>query len=208
MGLMYYLVFCLIAIVFLGIFLPDGIGGEIHNPYLLIFLSIMAITILAVKFFKYLHFCLSVKSKLKKQGYEIIHFRIMPIFLRTKQSIIAKSKEKTVNVSLIYVTGKHLTYHFESIYKLELYKSTRLAIKPRVRQANIISSKVKTRRVSTKNLKWDECADKEQIKLVVFNAFSNLITDTYSHEGLYYGDKISKEAYLYDLKHLDKFTDL
>ena len=130
------------------------------------------------------------------------------IIANGNMQIIAKSKEKTVNVSLIYVTGKHLTYHFESIYKLELYKSTRLAIKPRVRQANIISSKVETRRVSTKNLKWDECADKEQIKLVVFNAFSNLITDTYSHEGLYYGDKISNEAYLYDLKHLDKFTDL
>ena len=207
MGAMYYLVYCLIAIVLLGIFLPDGIGGEIHNPYLLLFLSLIALTILAVKFFKYLHFCLSVKREFKSKGYEIIHFSIMPIRLRKKQSIIAKKNEKTVNVSLIYVTKKHLRYHFESADKIELYKSTRLAIKPSPRQANMISSKVETRKVSTKILKWEESAG-EQIKLIVFNAFPNLITDTYSHEGLYFGDKISGEAYLYDLKHLNKFTNL
>ena len=207
MGAMYYLVYCLIAIVLLGIFLPDGIGGEIHNPYLLLFLSIVALTILAVKFFKYLHFCLSVKKELKNQGYEIIHFSIMPIPLRKKQSIIAKKNEKTVNVSLIYVTRKYLRYHFESINRIELYKSTRLAIKPSPRQANMISSKVETRNVSTKILKWEESAG-EQTKLVVFNAFPNLITDTYSHEGLYFGDKISGEVYLYNLKHLDKFANL
>lgn len=207
MGAMYYLVYCLIAIVLLGIFLPDGIGGEIHNPYLLLFLSIVAITILAVKFFKYLHFCLSVKKELKSKGYEIIHFSIMPILLRKKQSIIAKKNEKTVSVSLIYVTRKYLRYHFESINRIELYKSTRLAIKPSPRQAHMISPKVETRNVSTKILKWEESA-KEQTKLVVFNVFPNLITDTYSHEGLYHGDKIAKECYLYDLKHLDKFANL
>ena len=207
MGAMYYLVYCLIAIVLLGIFLPDGIGGEIHNPYLLLFLSLIALTILAVKFFKYLHFCLSVKKELKNQGYEIIHFSIMPIPLRKKQSIIAKRNEKTVSVSLIYVTRKYLRYHFESIYRIELYKSTRLAIKPSPRQAHMISPKVETRNVSTKILKWEENAG-EQTKLVVFNAFPNLITDTYSHEGLHFGDKIAKECYLYDLKHLDKFDSM
>ncbi len=207
MGAMYYLVYCLIAIVLLGIFLPNDIGGEIHNPYLLLFLSIVAVTILAVKFFKYLHFCLSVKKELKSKCYEIIHFSIMPIPLRKKQSIIAKKNEKTVSVSLIYVTRKYLRYHFESINRIELYKSTRLAIKPSPRQANMISSKVETRNVSTKILKWEESAE-EQTKLVVFNVFPNLITDTYSHEGLYFGDKIAKECYLYDLKHLDKFAGL
>lgn len=207
MGAMYYLVYCLIAIVLLGIFLPNDIGGEIHNPYLLLFLSIVAVTILAVKFFKYLHFCLSVKRELKSKGYEIIHFSIMPILLRKKQSIIAKKNEKTVSVSLIYVTRKYLRYHFESINRIELYKSTRLAIKPSPRQAHMISSKVETRNVSTKILKWEESAG-EQTKLVVFNVFPNLITDTYSHEGLYFGDKIAKECYLYDLKHLDKFVGL
>lgn len=204
---MYYLVYCLIAIVLLGIFLPDGIGGEIHNPYLLLFLSLIALTILAVKFFKYLHFCLSVKKELKRKGYEIIHFNIAPLILRKKQSIIAKKNEKTVNVSLIYVTRKYLRYHFESINRIELYKSTRLAIKPSPRQANMISSKVETRKVSSKILKWEESAG-EQIKLIVFNAFPNLITDTYSREGLYHGDKIAKECYLYDLKHLDKFDSM
>ena len=130
MGFLYYVVYCLIAIILLGIFLPEGIGGEIHNPYLLLFLSIIAITILAVKFFKYLHFCLSVKKELKKQGCEIIHFSIMPIILRKKQNIIAKKNEKVLNVSLIYITKKYLTYHFESLEKIEIYKSTRLAIKP------------------------------------------------------------------------------
>lgn len=207
MGAMYYLVYCLIAIVLLGIFLPDGIGGEIHNPYLLLFLSIVAVTILAVKFFKYLHFCLSVKKELKSKDYEIIHFSIMPIPLRKKQSIIAKRNEKTVNVSLIYVTKKHLRYHFESINRIELYKSTRLAIKPSPRQANMISSKVETRKVSSKILKWEESAG-EQIKLIVFNAFPSLITDTCSREGLYFGDKISGEAYLYDLKHLEKYDSM
>ena len=207
MGAMYYLVYCLIAIVLLGIFLPDGIGGEIHTPYLLLFLSIVAVTILSVKFFKYLRFCLSVKKELKSKGYEIIHFSILPICLRKKQSIIAKKNEKTVSVSLIYVTRKYLRYHFESIYRIELYKSTRLAIKPSPRQAHMISSKVEIRNVSTKILKWEENAG-EQTKLVVFNAFPNLITDTYSHEGLYFGNKIAKECYLYDLKHLDKFDSM
>ena len=208
MGFLYYVVYCLIAIILLGIFLPDGVGGEIHNPYLLLFLSIIAVTILLVKFFKYLRFCLSVKKELKSKGYEIIHFSILPICLRKKQSIIAKKNEKTVNVSLIYVTRKYLRYHFESTDKIELYKSTRLAIKPSVRQANIISQKIETRKVSTKILKWEENNEGKQTKLIVFNTFPNLITDTYSHEGLYYGDKIAKECYLYDLKHLEKFTDM
>jgi hypothetical protein len=71
----------------------------------------------------------------------------------------------------------------------------------------MISSKIETRKVSSKILKWEESA-KEQIKLIVFNAFPNLITDIYSHEGLYFGDKISGEAYLYDLKHLEKFDSM
>ncbi len=211
MGFMYYLVFCLIAMVLLGIFLPDGVGGEIHNPYLLLFLSIIAVTILAVKFIKYLHFCLSIKKKLKNKGYEIIHFSIMPIRLRKKQSIIAKKKEKVVNVSLIYETRKYLKYHFESVEKIELYKSTRLAIKPSPRQAHMISQKVETRKIASKNLKWITNADKNcenQIKIVVFNAFPNAITDTYSRECLFYGDKISNEAYLFDSKHLDKIANL
>ena len=89
MGFLYYVVYCLIAIILLGIFLPDGVGGEIHNPYLLLFLSIIAVTILLVKFFKYLRFCLSVKKELKSKGYEIIHFSILPMCLRKKQSVIA-----------------------------------------------------------------------------------------------------------------------
>ena len=203
MGFLYYVVYCLIAIILLGIFLPDGVGGEIHNPYLLLFLSIIAVTILSVKFFKYLRFCLSVKKELKSKGYEIIHFSILPICLRKKQSIIAKKNDKTVSVSLIYVTRKHLRYHFESINRIELYKSTRLAIKPSPRQAHMISQKVETRKVSTKILRWEECENNE--KLVVFNAFPNLITDTYSREALYHGDKIAGDGYLYNLKHLDKF---
>jgi hypothetical protein len=62
--------------------------------------------------------------------------------------------------------------------------------------------------LSTKILKWEENNEGKQTKLIVFNTFPNLITDTYSHEGLYFGDKISEEAYLYDLKHLNKFTNL
>ena len=203
MGFLYYVVYCLIAIILLGIFLPDGVGGEIHNPYLLLFLSIIAVTILSVKFFKYLRFCLSVKKELKSKGYEIIYFSILPICLRKKQSIIAKKNDKTVSVSLIYVTRKHLRYHFESINRIELYKSTRLAIKPSPRQAHMISQKVETRKVSTKILRWEECENNE--KLVVFNVFPNLITDTYSREGLFHGDKIAGDGYLYNLKHLDKF---
>ena len=106
-------------------------------------------------------------------GYSIVYFNILPIGLRKKQNIIAVKNEKVVNVSFIYVTKKHLRYHFESINKIELYKSTRLTVKPSVRQANIISPKVETRKVSTKYLNWVfDTKDKEtknQIKIIVFN---------------------------------------
>lgn len=212
MGLMYYLVFCLIAIVLLGIFLPDGIGGEIHNPYLLIFLSSIAVIILSVKFIRYLRFCLSAKKELINKGYSIVYFNILPIGLRKKQNIIAVKNEKVVNISFIYVTKKYLRYHFESINKIELYKSTRLTVKPSVRQANIISPKVETRKVSTKYLNWVfDTKDKEtenQIKIIVFNTMPNTVTGTYSREYLSNGDKVDNSTYIYDLKHFSALSSL
>lgn len=199
---MKYLLYCLIVLVVFGVFLPNGITGGLHNSYLLIILVALGVLILAIKCTKYICFCMSIKRELIRKGYAILKYSITPMFLKYGKSkhIIVKKGEKIINIIPVYVSKRYLTYYFDNIYKLELYKSTRLTIRPRVRQANIISGHIETRKISTKKLRWLDNTTENGTKMLIFNKYPSLVKDSLHSEGLSNGDKILDEVYLFDLK--------
>lgn len=197
----WYILFSLIVVVATGIFLPDGISGGVKNlPYLFILLSILVIA-LSIKLFKYLRFFWTAKKHLKKNGYQLIYCSCLPFLLRKEKeyNILAKKGEGLVKILIINVKKSYLTYHFEGINKIEFYKSTRLTIKPDVRQANIISPTVTTQKVGEKTLFWSENEAENEKRILLFNRFPNLVKDAMHSEGLGNGDKIMSEIYIYNL---------
>lgn len=76
MELWLYILYALIAIVFIGIFLPNGISGGLDNvPLLIALLSILLIVVL-VKMIRYFRIFSIAKKHLNKCGFEIANCNI------------------------------------------------------------------------------------------------------------------------------------
>lgn len=207
MELWLYILYALIAIVVISIFLPNGIGGGLNNlPLLIALLSIFLIVVL-VKMIRYFHIFSITKKHLKKCGFEITNFNIIPPFSGKKKcNIIAKKDDLVINICVLKVNKTYMTYHFDDVNTIEIYKSTRLAIKPRVRQANIISGHVETKKVATKYLSWESLDKQNVISIVLFNKFPNAVSDSKNREGLGNGDKICDKIYIYNLSGFERKT--
>ena len=194
----YYIVYCLIVILLCGIFIPDGIDGKIDNVPLLIFLiSILFITLI-IKAILYIRPFIKAKKHLIQNGYTIQHFSISPMC--KSHHIVASKGDKAIKIFVLNVTRAYLTYHFDTINKLELYKSTRLAIKPRVGQANIISDHVDTKMIGSKKLHWQNSDFENATCIVLFNKLPSVVKDSTSRTALGNGDIICNKAILYDIK--------
>ena len=200
-----YILYALIAIVVIGIFLPNGIAGGLDNvPLLIVILSILLIVVL-FKMIRYFRMFLIAKKHLKKCGFEITNCNIIPPFLGKKKcNIIAKKDDLVINVCILKVTKTYLTYHFDDINTIEIYKSTRLAIKPRVRQANIISRHVETKKVGIWRLSWKNIDKQRVINIVLFDKFPNIVSDSKNREDLGNGDKICDKIYIYNISGFER----
>ena len=196
----YYIVYCLLVILFCGIFIPDGIDGEINNlPLLILIISVLLITLL-VKLALYIKIFAKAKHHLIKNGYEIQGFSLLPSLLRKNKAyhIIAKKNDDIYKILILSSSKYYLTHHFESVNLIELYKSTRLTIKPNVRQANIISGHVDTKMVGKRKLHWNDSDFENATCIILFNKLPCVVKDSLSRTNLDNGDKICNKALLYD----------
>ena len=197
-----YIIYCLIVVLLCGIFIPDGIDGEIDNIPLLILLISALVIFLVIKSILYIKTFVRAKSHLIKSGYEILSFSFAPMCLRKSKAhhIVAKKDDKTVKIFVLSVSKAYLTYHFEDINQIELYKSTRLTIKPRVGQANIVSGHIDTKMVGRKQLYWQDSDFENATCIVLFNKLPNAVKDSINRNSLFNGDKICNKALLFDIK--------
>ncbi len=198
---MEFIIYAIILIVAGGLFLPKY-GGEARNvPIFVIIASIIAILII-VKLLKYILLVFKVKKLLTKNGYMVTQTRLVPKLKSSKcYHISATRDEKTVNIYITKRRNSHVTYHFETENKAEVYKHTRLAIKPSVRQAYIVSPHVERRKMGEEYFFWEDADFSENTEnILLFKKLPNKITDTKSQISLANGDKICDKVLLYDLK--------
>ncbi|MBQ8163336.1 MAG: hypothetical protein IJZ93_03095 [Clostridia bacterium] len=200
---MIYIVYCIIVIAAVALFGFNTDGISFRNIPLLVSIISVILLLLIIRFIKYVCVFAKAKSKLKKSGYSVVKCNILPpVFRKNKGSHIVASKDGcTVNIFVMIVKRAYLRYHFEDINTLELYKSTRMAIKPRFRQANIVSEHVETKKVGTKKLYWDD-NDTLSTRVVMFNKLPSAITHSISSQALCHGDKICGKIILYNLERL------
>ncbi|MBO5212872.1 MAG: hypothetical protein J6B60_04950 [Clostridia bacterium] len=197
-----YFIYSVIVIISVALFGFGLDGGSMRNiPLLIVILSVIFL-LLIIRFIKYTSVFVKANKKLKANGYKILKFNILPpVFRRNKNHIIAEKDGECVNIFVVIVRKSYLTYHFESESTLELYKFTRLAIKPGFRQANIVSGHVEKRRIGIKKLSWFE-NEKEPLNIVLFNKIPNAITDSCSSKELGHGDEICNKITVWNLDRL------
>lgn len=198
---MEFIIYAIILALSAGLFLPKY-GGERRNvPVFVIIASIIAI-LLIVKLLKYILLVFKVKKLLTKNGYTVTQIHIIPKLKNSKCYHISSTRdEKTVNVYITKRRNSHVTYHFETENKAEIYKHTRLAIKPSVRQAYIVSPKVENRKMGEEYFFWEESDFTQNTEnVLLFKKLPNNVTDTKSQSPLGNGDKILDKVILFDIK--------
>ena len=198
---MEYIIYAIVLAVSAGLFLPKY-GGERRNvPIFVIIASIIAIRLI-IMLLKYVLLVFKVKKLLTKNGYTITQMRFAPKLRNEKCYHISGIKDgKTVNVYITKRRNSYVTYHFESENKALLYKHTRLAIKPAVRQAYIVSHHVERKTAGEEHFFWQDVDFNENTEnILLFKKLPNTVTDTKSQIPLANGDKILDKVILYDIK--------
>ena len=148
-----------------------------------------------------------MKKLLIKNGFTVTQTLLIPKLKNSKcYHISAKKDEKTVNIYITKRRNSYVTYHFETENKAEIYKHTRLAIKPQVRQAYIVSPKVENRKMGEENFFWEESDfAKNTENILLFKKLPNNVTDTKSQAPLSNGDKIIGKVSLYDINGFERY---
>lgn len=203
---MEFIIYAIVLIIAGGLFLPKY-GGEARNvPIFVIIASVIAILIL-VKLLKYVLLVFKVKKLLTKNGYTVTQTRLVPKLKNSKcYHISATRNEKTVNVYITKRRNSHVTYHFETENKAELYKHTHLAIKPEVRQAYIVSPHVERRKTGEEYFFWNKEDFSENTEnVLLFKKLPNNVTDTVHQSSLGNGDKILDKVSLYSIDGFQKY---
>ncbi len=203
---MEFIIYAIVLIIAGGLFLPKY-GGEARNvPIFVIIASVIAILIL-VKLLKYVLLVFKVKKLLTKNGYTVTQTRLVPKLKNSKcYHISATRDEKTVNVYITKRRNSHVTYHFETENKAELYKHTHLAIKPEVRQAYIVSPHVERRKTGEEYFFWNKEDFSENTEnILLFKKLPNNVTDIVHQTSLGNGDKILDKVSLYSIDGFQKY---
>ena len=198
---MEFIIYAIVLAVSAGLFLPKY-GGERRNvPIFVIIASIIAIRLI-IMLLKYVLLVFKVKKVLTKNGYSVTQTSFVPNLKNSKCYHVSGEKDgKTVNVYITKRRNSYVTYHFENENKAEIYKHTRLTIKPSVRQAYIVSPHVERRKMGEENFFWQENDFSENTEnILLFKKLPNKVTDIKSEVSLANGDKICGKVTLYDFK--------
>lgn len=203
------LIYWVIAVLAGAIFLPDYEGGSFRNIPLFIIVASIAVILTVIKILRYIFFVLKIKKQLIKNGYNVTQTSLVPNLKNSKCYHLSGEKDgKTVNIYIAKRKNSYVTYNFENENKAELYKHTRLTIKPEVRQAYIISPHVDNKKVGDIYFFWSEEDFSENTEnILLFKKLPNNVRDTKSSTPLDNGDKINGRVLLFDINGFTKYIN-
>ncbi len=195
---MKYAVYIAILFVCGLLFLPQPGTTEVRNlPLLLVILSFVLILIL-IRFFKYVLLVTKIQKQLKEIGKQQTKVKFFPwdSFFHGHYSITFTHKNKIAQIILLSRKRKYQRYHFDSINKLEFYRSNRVVFNGGKEKGATISKLVETNLVGKQKIKWDDAAE---IRMIVFDKLPAQITDSVKKENLGVGERIcASNIYLFD----------
>ena len=186
---MKYLVYFILLFIAGLIFLPRTGTTEIRNKPLLIFVIFLIVIRILIRFFKYVLLMVKARRLLKQNRKKVIKIRFFPwaSLFHGQYSITFQSENEIAQIILISKKRKYQRYHFDSINRLEFYQANRVVFRSsRIRGATI-SNLVEINQVGKQRIKWDDAA---KIRMIVFDKYPNLITDSMKKENLGTGDLI------------------
>ena len=210
MGVKMKLLLCWIVALVVGIiFLPEYDGGEFRNIPLFIIIVSVALILTFIKILRYILFIQKIKNQLIKNGYNVTQTSLVPNLKNNKCYHLSGEKDsKAVNIYIAKRKNSYVTYLFENENKAELYKHTRLTIKPEVRQAYIISPHVDKKKIGEIYFFWEEDDFSENAEnILLFKKMPNNVKDTKSSIPLDNGDKINGKVLLFDINGFTKYIN-
>jgi len=128
-----------------------------------------------------------------------IHSKIIPWYSRFHghYSVVFQYRGQPVQIILLSKKRKYQRYHFESINKLEFYRSNRVVFNSIKAKGATISKLVETKLVGKQRLKWDDAAE---VRIIIFDKLPEQITDCVKKENIGTGEQIcTSHTYLVDL---------
>lgn len=186
---MKYVMYAVLLILAGAFFLPEAGSTEIRNLPLLIAILSLLLILFFIRFFKCVAFLAKTKRQLQRNRFELIKCRAFPwaSCFRGRYSILFREGNQLIELMLICRRRKYQRYHFESIERLEFYRSKRLALKGGKFRGAVISTAVEVNRVGVQKIKWDDDA---QIRIFLFDKLPDAVSDSAKRELLGAGDPI------------------
>ena len=209
---MKYVVYIAMLFVCGLLFLPRTGTTEIRNLPLLLFILTLILTFILIRFIKYVLLVAKTKKQLKKIGIQNAKIKFFPwaSFFHGHYSITFSHENKIAQIILISRKSKYQRYHFDSVNKIEFYRSNRVVFNSIKEKGATISKLVETNLVGKQRLKWDDTAE---VRIIIFDRIPKQITDFTKKENLCAGEKIcSSNIYLFDwitfCKNINKMNSL
>lgn len=186
---MKYFVYVALAFIAGLLFLPASGTTEIRNLPLLLFILSLFLIFILIRFFKYVFLMAKTKKQLKKIGVHNIKIKFFPLasFFKGRYSITFSHKNQLAQIILLSRKRKYQRYHFDSISKLEFYRSNRVVFNNIKAKGATISKLVETTLVGKQRLKWDDAAE---IRIILFDKLPEQMSDSIKKEALGVGEKI------------------
>ncbi len=186
---MKYLVYFILFLISGFLFLPKTGTTEIRNKPLLIFVICLIVIWILIRFFKYVLLMAKTRRLLKQNKKKVIKTQFFPwaSLFHGQYSITFQSENEIAQIILISKRRKYQRYHFDSINRLEFYRSNRVVFRSSREQGATISNLVELNQVGKQKIKWDDTA---KMRMIVFDKYPDFITDSIKKENLGTGDLI------------------
>jgi hypothetical protein len=181
------------------LFLPRTGTTEIRNLPLLLFILTLILIFILIHFIKYVLLVAKTQKQLKKIGIQNIKIKIFPwaSFFHGHYSITFPHEDKILQIILLSRKRKYQRYHFDSVNKIEFYRSNRVVFNNIKAKGATISNLVETNLVGKQRLKWDDAAE---VRIIIFDKLPKQITDCMKKENIGTGEQIcASHMYLLDL---------
>ena len=195
---MKYFVYGALAFIAALLFLPASGTTQMRNLPLLLFILSVVLLFVIIRFFKYVLLVVKAKKQIKKIGVQKIKIKFFPwdSFFHGHYSIIFSHENKTAQIILLSNKRKYQRYHFDSINKLEFYRSNRVVFNNIKSKGATISKLVEAKLVGKQKIKWN---DTTEIRMIVFDKLPEQITDSAKKEALGTGERIcNSNIYIFD----------
>ena len=196
---MKYVVYIAVLFVCGLLFLPRTGTTKIRNLPLLLFILSLVLIFILIRFFKYVLLVVKTKKQLKMIGIQQTKIKFFPwaSFFHGHYSITFHHENNIAQIILLSRKSKYQRYHFDSVNKIEFYRSNRVVFNNIKAKGATISKLVETNLVGKQRLKWDDAA---KIRIIIFDKLPEQITDCVKKENIGTGEQIcASHMYLLDL---------